>query len=103
MILPVTPIPVGSFGKVTVDALDQFGNVAQSEARSVEAVATGFAIGATTVNIQLGTGFFYITDQTIENVTISLIDVSNTGLNVASSQMVAFLGGSWHICFSPLP
>ena len=89
----IPTIAVGKFGKVSVNALDQYGNVAFSENRDVEAVASGYAIGAGTVSIQNGAGFFYITDQTIENVTISLLDSFATGLDVSSTQVVSFVGG----------
>ena len=73
--------------------MDQYGNVALSEERDVEALASGSAIGASTVNVHLGSASFYLIDQVPEVVSISLLDSFGTGLNVASTQSVTFVAG----------
>ena len=84
---------VGSFGLVTIQAQDQYGNVALSESAVVEASATGSAIGAAVVTVHSGVGSFYFTDTVTETVTLSLMDTYNTGLDVSNTIQVTFVPG----------
>jgi urease beta subunit len=82
-----TPIPV------TVQALDQHGNLVTTENRDVTLVTTGSATGGGLVNIQNGSGSLSINDQVAETITLSLSDTEVTGLNVSSIQDVNFAVG----------
>ncbi len=79
---------------VTVRALDEFGNVATGEFRSVTMVASGSAAGSSgTVEIVAGIGSHLVNDQVAETVTLSLLDTQGTGLDVSSTQNVVFSAG----------
>jgi hypothetical protein len=86
-------IQIGQFGRVYVEARDQHDNLATSEERDVQASATGDAIGASTVSIVHGRGSFYLTDPTAETVTLTLVDSSNTNLDVTHSIAITFTTG----------
>jgi len=81
---------VGNSIPVTVQAQDQYGNVAVTESRDVTLVTSGSATGGGLVNIAAGTGTRNITDAVAETVSLSLSDTQGTGLNVSSTQSVVF-------------
>jgi len=81
-----TPVPV------TVQALDQFNNLATGESRDVTLLATGSATVASggLVNIAAGSGTVNVDDTVAETVTLTLSDTQSTGLNVSSQEDVIF-------------
>jgi phosphotransferase system IIA component/3'-phosphoadenosine 5'-phosphosulfate (PAPS) 3'-phosphatase len=79
---------------VTVQAQDQFANVVASENRDVTLLVSGSASGAGLVDIQNGSGTRAINDAVPETVTLTLSDTEGTGLNVSSTQNVAFSTGT---------
>jgi hypothetical protein len=79
---------------VTVQAWDQFGNIATSEFRDVTLRTTGSASGGGRVNISNGVGTRSISDQVAETVTLTLEDSEVTGLDVSSTQNVVFATGT---------
>ena len=92
-LLPTQPIGAGSFGKVSIQALDQYGNIAVSEQSAITVLASGNAIGATTLTILNGKTALYLTDSTIEIITVSLTSPSNPNLDVSSTLSVSFVAG----------
>jgi urease beta subunit len=78
---------------VTVQAQDEFGNLATGENRGVTLVASGSALGDF-VNIVNGVGTTFVFDQVAETVTLSLSDTQGTGLDVSSTQDVVFSVGA---------
>jgi hypothetical protein len=83
---------VGSPVPVTVEARDQFGNVATGESRDVTLVASGSATVSNggLVDVASGTGSVNVDDTVAETVQLSLSDTEGTGLNVSSVQDVIF-------------
>ncbi|MDH3456211.1 MAG: hypothetical protein OER90_05165, partial [Gemmatimonadota bacterium] len=75
---------------VTVQALDQFGNVVPSETRDVTLRTSGSATGGGRVDIENGIGTRLISNVVAETVTLTLLDTEGTGLNVSSTQDVVF-------------
>jgi phosphotransferase system IIA component len=94
VILDPTDGPVGTPITVTVQAQDQWGNVATGENRDVTLVTSGSATGGGLVNIQNGVGTRSINDAVPETVTLSLSDTQGTGLDVSSIQDVVFGAGA---------
>jgi hypothetical protein len=82
--------PVNTAITVTVQAQDQYGNLATNENRDVTLVTSGSATGGGLVNIQNGVGTRQINDAVAETVTLSLTDTEETGLNTGSTQAVVF-------------
>ena len=76
---------------VSVEARDQFDNVATSEEKDVRIVASGsaqFESGSGVADIRAGKGSVTITDTVAEEVALSLVDSSATKYNVKSTQKV---------------
>ncbi len=93
VILPPAGGPVGTPVTVTVQAQDASGNVDTSYQNGVTLVADGSATGAGLVNIVNGVGTKSVDDTTAETVHLSLSDTQATGLNVSSTQTLAFAPG----------
>ena len=81
---------VGNPIPVTVQALDQYDNLAVAEQRDVTLNTSGFAIGGGQVNIIFGVGTRAINDFTPETVILTLTDSQATGADVSSTQDVVF-------------
>ncbi len=90
---------MGSFGKVQLNVVDQYNNIALSENRKLEATASGNAIGASVVNVRMGSAYFYLTNQVAETVTIGLTDTFATGLDVSSTIPLTFASGFFFFFF----
>ena len=90
VILDPTDGTTGTPITVTVQAQDQFGNVATAEDRDVTLVADGDATGGGLVAIVAGVGTLDISDSTAETVNLSLSDSESTSLTVSSTQDVVF-------------
>jgi len=75
---------------VTVRAEDNYGNVDVGYGVGVTLATTGSATGGGLVNITNGVGAKTITDNVAETTALSLTDSQSTGLNVSSTQNVAF-------------
>ena len=79
---------------VSMQAQDQYNNVATSCQDDVTLVTSGSATGAGLVDIVDGTGTRDISDQVAETVDLSLSDSETTGHNVDSTQDVVFAHGA---------
>ena len=93
MILNPTDGTVDAPITVTVQAWDQFGNVATGESRDVTLLTSGSATGGGRVIISNGVGTRLISDETAETVSLTLADTEVTGLDVSSTQDVVFAPG----------
>ena len=93
---PTSPGSTDNLVHVVLHALDQYGNVATTESRSVTVHVSGFAFvvgGVYLVPFVNGVASFDMGDHTPETVTISLVDSQGSGLNVASTQAVIIVPG----------
>jgi hypothetical protein len=84
---------VGTPVTVTVEARDANNAVFTDENRDVTLVVNGSATGGGLVDIVNGTGTIDVSDLVAETVSLSLSDSRGTGLNVSSTQNVAFAAG----------
>lgn len=75
---------------VRVEVRDANNNLNVEEQRDVTLVTSGSATGAGLVNIANGSGTIQINDLVVETVNLSLTDSQGTGLDVSSTQSVAF-------------
>ena len=94
VIQPPTKGTVDASITVTVRALDQFGNVATSEVRSVSIAASGAVTNTGVIPFFAGIGTRSLQDSLAENATLSLIDSALTGLDVTSVAAIEFASGS---------
>lgn len=90
VILPVTSVQAGTPATVTVQAQDNSGNIDTTYQTSVTLLVTGSATGAGLVSIVNGVGTKALQDTSAEEVTLSLSDTQNSGLNVSSTQHLIF-------------
>ena len=79
---------------VTVRAEKPDGSVDTNYQQDVTLHTTGSATGAGLVDIVNGIGALSISDTVAENVTLSLTDSQSTGLDVSSTQPLAFASGA---------
>ena len=78
---------------MTVRALDQFGNVALGEQRTVSIAATGSATSTGIIFLSNGIGSRSIRNSVPETVIISLLDTQSLGVIVSSTNSVTFASG----------
>lgn len=79
---------------VVIRALDQYGNIAQAETRSVTLVANGTVTGAGLVAIVQGQGSKNIQNTAVGPVKVSLLDAFGiTGVDFTSTQLFKFFPG----------
>ena len=92
---PSSPGSVDNQVTVTIRALDQYGNIATAENRDVTLRVSGHAVAPNSgvVNIGSGVGTIQITNTRPETVNLSLLDSSNTGVDVTSTQSVVVVAG----------
>jgi hypothetical protein len=93
-ILDPTDATVGDPVTVTVQAQDDFGNLATGENRDVTLNTSGSATGGGLVAITAGTGSRNVTDAVPETVILTLTDTQGTGLDVSSQADVVFSAGA---------
>jgi hypothetical protein len=79
---------------VTILALDQFGNLATAEGRTVTVVLNGSATGGGVVTFINGTAVKYIRDSLPELVQLSLFDSAGLGVAMSSSSYLQFGPGT---------
>ena len=98
---PTDPSVAGSVDNsivVTVEARDQYNNVAERETRDVSLVLSGSATtqsGNNVVDIVAGRATVVVVDEVAEEITISLADTSNTGLNVDQADAIDVVRIFW--------
>lgn len=80
---------------VTVQAIDQFDNIATSEERDVSLVAAKAAgEEQLLINIASGSGIVTLSNEKSERVPLSLLDTASTGLSVTSTAEAFFAPGT---------
>ena len=94
VILPPASGTVGTPTIITVQAQKPDGSVDTNYQQDVTLHATGSATGGGVVDIVNGVGTIHISDTVAETVTLSLIDSQGTGLDVSSTQPLAFAAGA---------
>ena len=91
VILDPTDGHSGTNINVTVQALDQYGNVVLVEERDVTLLASGNATGSGIVDIVSGAGMRQISDDAEETVHLSLRDSEDVRVDVTSTQDLVFV------------
>jgi hypothetical protein len=76
---------------VTLHALDQYKNIVTQEGRSVTLVSSGSSTGGGVATFTAGVTQKRITDSVAETITLSLLDSSNLGVNIVSTQTIVFV------------
>jgi len=79
---------------VTVRAVDGSGSIDSTIQQDVRLYVSGSATGGGVVDIINGVGTRAVSDTLAETVTLTLSDTEGTGLNVSSTQNVAFAPGA---------
>jgi len=90
---------VGSSTRVTVEAHTELGEIATTFNGGVTIIVDGSATivgGDALITMANGVGTMNITDTVAETVTLSLSDTQSTGLDVFSTQDVAFAPAAFH-------
>ncbi|MCX6780899.1 MAG: hypothetical protein NT003_02155 [Candidatus Magasanikbacteria bacterium] len=90
VILDPADTTAGGSSTVTIEAQDDAGNIDTTYQSDVTLVTDGSATGAGLVNIVNGVGTKTITDAAGETITLSLVDIQSTGLDVSSVQDLLF-------------
>lgn len=90
VILKPSDSTVGTPVTITIESQKSNNQVDESYQNDVTLVASGSATGGGLVDIVNGVGTIVINDLVAETVTLSLVDSQSTGLDVSSTQMVAF-------------
>ena len=78
---------------ITLQALDQFGNVATAESRAVTLDATNSVTGVGLVTFVSGVGLKSIRDHVAEASLLTLIDSQGTHADVSSNRSISFASG----------
>ncbi len=91
---PMTWASVDRSVSVVIQALDQYGNIAVSESRSITLSTNGSVTGAGIVTFQQGIALKSIRDSVAELVILSLQDTNSLGLNISSTSIVSFSPGN---------
>ena len=84
---------------VTLRVLDQYDNIVLAEHRDFILLTSSPTANGGTVNIVNGQGTFALSNTKHEIVTLTLLDITATGLTVSSTQDVLFAPGSYGIRF----
>lgn len=90
---PTSPISVDANATAMVLALDSNGDIATGENRPVLLVVSGSAIGGGSLTLVQGIASTTIHNEIVELVTLSLVDISSTGLDSTSTQPISFVSG----------
>jgi hypothetical protein len=93
VLLPPSPGTVDAPISVTIQARDQFNNLATGEQRSVTLTATGSVTNLGLVTFTNGVGSRAVGNTVAETATLSLTDTGATSVNVASTTSITFGSG----------
>ncbi len=77
--------------RVTVYALDEYGNINRADNRSVTLVTSGPVSGAGVVTLAQGVGVASLVSHIPQTINLSLVDSSATGVSVSSSQQLVLV------------